>query len=137
MYPRWLDDKEFGCCANSTQIPNFLEIGNAYFAIASLNHTVVFHVEASGLCLTKPASSATSSSDQAHWFCQETSIDKIAHGRALMRGRTWRTDGLHVASCFQDGMLRMPEPGGLEEKKMKEGGAWMAFSGEKKGMGKL
>jgi len=46
-----------------------------------------------------------------HWFVVETAIDKIAHGRALASPRLWREDGLHVASCFQDGLLRMPEPG--------------------------
>ena len=45
------------------------------------------------------------------WFAVETAIDKIAHGRALASHRLWREDGLHVASCFQDGMLRMPTPG--------------------------
>jgi len=85
-------------------IPNFLDLGNDYIAIASLNHTVIFHVEADGLRMTEDDGST-------HWFVQEAAIDKIAHGRALAASRLWREDGMHVASCFQDGMLRMPAPG--------------------------
>jgi hypothetical protein len=77
-----------------------------------------------------------SNGEEGHWFCHEIAIDKIAHGRALAVGKLWRTDGLHVASCFQDGMLRMPDSGGIQEQLLREGGARMAFSGEKK-VGKL
>jgi len=85
-------------------IPNFLELGNDYLAIASLNHTVIFHVEAEGLRMTED-------DGKTHWFVNEEAIDKIAHGRALAVMKLWREDGLHVATCFQDGMLRMPSPG--------------------------
>jgi hypothetical protein len=97
---------------------------------------VIFHVEAEGVQLIKPSSSVSNGEEEGHWFCHEIAIDKIAHGRALAVGKLWRDDGLHVASCFQDGMLRMPEPGGTEDKRLKEGYARMAFSGEKK-VGKL
>ena len=73
-------------------------------AIASLSHTVIFHVEALGLRMVNEDGSKP-------WFVVETAIDKIAHGRALASHKLWREDGLHVASCFQDGLLRMPEPG--------------------------
>jgi hypothetical protein len=83
------------------QIPNFLDVGDHYTAIASLNHTVIFHVEQEELRLT-------AKSGEKHWFVNEIAIDKIGHGRALAVGKMWREDGLHVASCFQDGMLRIP-----------------------------
>jgi acyl-CoA thioesterase len=73
-------------------------------AIASLSHTVIFHVEALGLRMVKEDGGKP-------WFVVETAIDKIAHGRALGSHRLWREDGLHVASCFQDGLLRMPAHG--------------------------
>jgi hypothetical protein len=91
---------------------------------------VIFHVEAEGLQVVD------SSSAEGPWFCHEIAIDKIAHGRALAVGKLWRTDGLHVASCFQDGMLRMPEPGSEQEKKMQDG-ARMAFDSERKKLLKL
>jgi hypothetical protein len=50
--------------------------------------------------------------------------------------KLWRENGLHVASCFQDGMLRMPAPGSLEEERMK-GSARMAFEGKAKAKEKL
>ncbi|QDS75990.1 hypothetical protein FKW77_004369 [Venturia effusa] len=85
-------------------IPNFLDLGDEYLAIASLSHTVIFHVEALGLRMVQEDGSEP-------WFVVETAIDKIAHGRAFASHRLWREDGLHVASCFQDGMLRMPPEG--------------------------
>lgn len=81
-----------------------MDLGNEYLAIASLSHTVIFHVEAMGLRMVQEDGSKP-------WFVVETVIDKIAHGRALASHRLWREDGLHVASCFQDGMLRMPPEG--------------------------
>jgi acyl-CoA thioesterase len=73
-------------------------------ALASLSHTVIFHVEALGLRVVNEGG-------EKPWFVLESAIDKIAHGRALVSHRLWRDDGLHVASCFQDGLLRMPAPG--------------------------
>jgi acyl-CoA thioesterase len=85
-------------------------------AIASLSHTVIFHVEALGLRMVQDDGSKP-------WFVVETAIDKIAHGRALASHRLWREDGLHIASCFQDGLLRMPAPG------QSTGGGMKVFSG--------
>jgi len=78
----------------------------------------------------------TAADETAPWFCHEISIDKIAHGRALMVSRLWREDGLHVASCFQDGMLRLPEASSTAER-LKSGVANMVFGEAVETKGKL
>lgn len=75
---------------------------------------MIFHEEAQGLTLIDE------SDKKKHWFISEEKIENIAHGRGLATWKLWREDGLHVASCFQDGMLRMTLDG-------KPGGAAAAF----------
>lgn len=104
LFPVSFFQLQYGFLCWRRQIPNFLDLGNEYLAIASLSHTVIFHVEALGLRTVQEGGDKP-------WFVVETAIDKIAHGRALASHRLWREDGLHIASCFQDGMLRMPGPG--------------------------
>jgi hypothetical protein len=48
---------------------------------------------------------------QPYDFISEEKLDHIGHGRGLATWRLWREDGLHVASCFQDGLLRMSKEG--------------------------
>lgn len=80
-------------------------MGDNYLAIASLNHTVIFHEEATGLSMTNEDTNAP------YHFISEERIDHIGHGRGLAVWRMWREDGLHIASCFQDGQLRMTKNG--------------------------
>jgi acyl-CoA thioesterase II len=81
-------------------IPNFVEVGNDYSAIASLSHTVVFHSEAGELAMVDP-------DGKKRWFCQEFQVDRVSHGRGFVTSRIWREDGVHVASQSQDGLIRM------------------------------
>jgi acyl-CoA thioesterase len=85
-------------------IPNFLDNGDEYSAMASLNHTVIFHTEAEGLSMVDEA-------NDTKWFCLEESIDHISHGRALAIFKIWDVkSGRPVATAMQDGLIRM-EPG--------------------------
>jgi acyl-CoA thioesterase len=97
-----------------SQIPNFLDLGDNYLVIASLNHTVIFHEEAAGLSMINEATG------KPYYFISEEKVDHIGYGRGLATWRLWREDGLHVASCFQDGLLRMTKDG-------QKGGAAEAF----------
>jgi acyl-CoA thioesterase len=86
------------------QIPNFLNVGDDYSAIASLSHTVVFHPDAAGLAMLD-------ASGQRRWFCIEERIDHISHGRGLAMATLWDVkSGMPVATYMQDGLLRM-KPG--------------------------
>lgn len=80
----------------------------------------------------------TRNDGERHWFLHENAIDKIGHGRGFTVGRLLRDDGLHVATCFQDGMLRLPEKGatssfGTEFVK----GSREAFAGKEKSKSNL
>jgi acyl-CoA thioesterase len=90
-------------------IPNHLGVGDDYSAIASLSHTVIFHVEGDEL-------NTLNQYGKPIWFCQELEVDRIAHGRALVTSKVWRDDGLHVFTHFQDGQLRM-KPNDSKRKK--------------------
>lgn len=81
-------------------VPNVVEVGNDYSAIASLSHTVVFHSEASDLAMTD-------ADGRPRWFCQEFQVDRVSYGRGYVTSRIWREDGVHVASQSQDGLIRM------------------------------
>jgi len=82
-------------------------VGNAYSAIASLSHTVIFHMEPEGFSLLDERG-------KAKWFCFEESIDHIAHGRGLAMMRLWdMPGGKPIATAMQDGLLRFKE--GVEQ----------------------
>jgi acyl-CoA thioesterase len=72
--------------------------------MASLSHTVIFHVEAAGL-------SMVDESGEPKWFCLEETIEHISHGRALETCKLWDLkEKLPIGSTMQDGLIRM-EPG--------------------------
>jgi acyl-CoA thioesterase len=69
--------------------------------MASLSHTVVFHVDAEGLSLVDETG-------KAKWFCLEEAIDHISHGRALAMAKIWdMKTGKATASQMQDGLIKM------------------------------
>ncbi|KIW03487.1 acyl-CoA thioesterase II [Verruconis gallopava] len=96
-------------------IANFLDLGDNYSAIASLNHTFIFHEEAAGI------STINEETGEPWNFISEEKLDHVGHGRGLAVWRFWREDGLHVASAFQDGMMRFTPEG--------KGAAAAAFEG--------
>jgi acyl-CoA thioesterase-2 len=70
----------------------FARLGGGWgsFAGASLDHAVWFH--------------APVRADE--WFLYETDSPAAASGRALCFGQIWATDGSHVATVVQEGLLR-------------------------------
>jgi acyl-CoA thioesterase len=87
---------------NHAQIPNFLDMGNHYSSMASLSHTVIFHVEAAGLSMVDEVG-------EPKWFCLEETIDHISHGRGLATCKLWDVkEKRPLGSTMQDGMIRMP-----------------------------
>ena len=86
-------------------VPNFVGVGDAYSSVASLSHTVVFHVEADGLSMAELGADGVQT---PRWFNHEIQVERIAHGRGLVRGTCRRdSDGLHVYTHYQDGQIRM------------------------------
>jgi acyl-CoA thioesterase-2 len=60
--------------------------------VASLDHAVWFH---------RPVRADD-------WFLYETDSPAAASGRALCLGQVWATDGTHVATVAQEGLIRSP-----------------------------
>jgi hypothetical protein len=98
--------------------------------MASLSHTVIFHVGIKDLILppepriNHPNADATLSEDGAlsvcnleghangdkdgrKWFVQESWVTRAGGGRGLHMSRLWDYEsGVHVASTVQDGLVR-------------------------------
>lgn len=74
-------------------------------AMASLSHTVVFHLTDSALAMVDEGR-------RRRWMLQEAWTDRVADARVTHHSRLWDEGERHVATTFQDGMLRvsMDEP---------------------------
>jgi len=101
-------------------IPRHLELGREYTRMASLSHTVIFHVGIEDLLMrdeppdddqrafpTSKASKRGEKGAQRKWYMQESWITRVEGGRGLHTTRLWDPDtGLHIASTMQDGLVR-------------------------------
>jgi len=109
-------------------IPNHLSLGSSFTRMASLSHTVIFHVDADKLLFPneptdKPPNAAptqieglddeSASPDSSvkigerKWFMQESWTTRVAGGRGLHTSRLWDPDsGVHLATTIQDGLIR-------------------------------
>ncbi|KAI9742093.1 MAG: hypothetical protein M1834_000483 [Cirrosporium novae-zelandiae] len=65
-------------------------------AMASLSHTVIFHVLEDGVLCRNEG-----------WFCQEAWTERSGDGRGIHQSRLWSEGGVHVASTIQDGLVRV------------------------------
>lgn len=98
--------------------------------MASLSHSVIFHVGIRDLIMTAeprinhPNADPTlweegslplcnldgygkGDRDGRKWFVQEAHVARAAGGRALHMSRMWDYgSGLHIATTYQDGLLR-------------------------------
>lgn len=100
-------------------ISNAVGFGDEVGTMGSLSHSVVFHVNSQGLLLKGN-----------EWWCQEARTPRSEGGRGMHESRIWDSDGVLVASTWQDGLVRKAE----SEEGQKQRLAW--FEGMRK-MGKL
>jgi hypothetical protein len=95
--------------------------------MASLSHTVIFHVDANQLFLpneptNKPPNAAPTQAKGngnadpdllakgRKWFMQESWTTRVAGGRGLHTSRLWDPErGVHLATTIQDGLIRFQE----------------------------
>jgi len=91
-------------------ITNFTGVGDDYAQMGSLMHSVVFHVGMEGLDFyTKDG--------KPRWYTQESWMTRARQGRGMHNSRLWNGEGLHVATTWQDGLVRI---GGVMSKKLDE-----------------
>lgn len=111
-------------------IPNHLSLGREYTRMASISHTVIFHVGIKDLvlppepCIDHPKADPTlreggslslcnieghagGDADGRKWFLQESWFERAAGGRGLHKSRMWNYEtGTLIASTVQDGLIR-------------------------------
>ncbi|CAN9104049.1 unnamed protein product [Alternaria alternata] len=111
-------------------VPNHLGRPRDYTRMASLSHSVVFHVGSKDLLMTSepridhPNADPTlwedgslplcnleehkdGDKDGRKWFVQEAWLTRATGGRALHTSRMWDYKrGVHIATTFQDGLIR-------------------------------
>lgn len=113
-------------------VPNHLDRGREFTRMASLSHSVVFHVgikdlvmppeprinhanadrtlwdnEALSLCQLDGYEGSDRDADGRKWFVQEAWMTRATGGRGLHTSRLWDYErGVHVATTFQDGLIR-------------------------------
>lgn len=82
-------------------VANHFGVSDRFTHMASLSHTVVFHSSALNILLQDQ------SSKEKHWFCQEVWTTRAGGGRATHHSRIIGPGGVHVATTFQEGMIRV------------------------------
>jgi len=111
-------------------IPNHLSLGRNYTRMASLSHTVIFHVgirdlvippeprinhpnadptlfDEGSLPLCNVEGDLKGDKDGRKWFVQESWVTRAAGGRGLHNSRLWDYErGVHIATTIQDGLIR-------------------------------
>lgn len=116
-------------------VPNHLDRGREFTRMASLSHSVVFHVgvkdlvmppepridhpnadrtlwedEKLSLCSLDGYEEGDRDADGRKWFVQEAWMTRATGGRGLHTSRLWDYErGVHVATTFQDGLIRFGE----------------------------
>jgi hypothetical protein len=113
-------------------VPNHLDRGRDFTRMASLSHSVIFHVgvkdlvmppeprinhpnadktlwedEALSLCQLDGYEEKDRDVDGRKWFVQEAWMTRATGGRGLHTSRMWDYEkGVHIATTFQDGLIR-------------------------------
>ncbi|GAB7354168.1 hypothetical protein MBLNU459_g4722t1 [Dothideomycetes sp. NU459] len=91
-------------------VANHLDVGDAFTAMASLSHTVVFHTPAAQLLMIPEGGGE----DDRVWFAKEDWTSRAAGGRGIHHSRMIGPDGTHVASSWQEGMVRLGKAGDVK-----------------------
>lgn len=113
-------------------VPNHLGRSREFTRMASLSHSVIFHVgvkalimpsepridhpqadrthwedEKLALCSLDGYEQGDRDSDGRKWFVQEAWMTRATGGRGLHTSRMWDFEkGVHIATTFQDGLIR-------------------------------
>ncbi|KAI0465989.1 Thioesterase/thiol ester dehydrase-isomerase [Xylaria cf. heliscus] len=78
---------------------------------ASLSYSFVMHVNAEEAVMT--------CGDEDQWWVQEACFPRVQAGRGIIHSKIWSPRGVHVASMYQDGIIRrQPRPGDKDKGKL-------------------
>ncbi|KAI1426632.1 thioesterase-like superfamily-domain-containing protein [Xylaria sp. FL1777] len=86
-----------------------LKLGHEVSSAASLSYSFVVHVGAKDAVMTY---------DEGHgqWWVQEACFPRVQAGRGIVHSKIWSPQGVHVATMYQDGIIRMKSKGDDEGK---------------------
>lgn len=90
-------------------VVNHMDVGDLYTQMSTLVHNTVFHSTTKNLMFGPSESNQTPMDDtsaEGRWFAQEDWFTRTSLGRSMFQGRMWASDGTHVATMVQDGLLR-------------------------------
>lgn len=79
---------------------NHLGFGWSFGRVASLSYSLVLHVNADG---------AVMHDGEDEWWIQEATFPRAGAGRGVVLSKIWSPQGVHVATEYQDGLLRAHE----------------------------
>ncbi|KAK7748434.1 hypothetical protein SLS62_008590 [Diatrype stigma] len=84
-------------------IVNHMGIGFNFGRAASLSYSFVVHVN---------PSDAVMKFGEDQWWVQEACFPRVKAGRGIVMSKIWSPEGVHVATEYQDGIVRpAPQPG--------------------------
>lgn len=128
-------------------VANLFDLGDLFTNMSSLSHTVIFHAEEGEMKFGSASASETTTATSAktttstkrtkspfhkannnndgggRWFCMEVFGSRIHGGRAVHNCRIFNDEGVHIATCMQDGLIRFavdPQKPTEEELEMME-----------------
>ncbi|KAG8631891.1 hypothetical protein KVT40_001031 [Elsinoe batatas] len=85
-------------------VANHLDVGQNFTQMASLSHTVVFHTPHPDFAMERPGQSGQ---EERIWYCKEDWTSRAAGGRGIHHSRMVGPGGRHVATSWQEGMVRL------------------------------
>jgi acyl-CoA thioesterase len=114
-------------------ISNALGFGDHVGTMGSLSHSVVFHVRSDELLFKRQKDGGKG---MGEWWIQEAWTPRSGQGRGMHESRMWSPKGVHVASTWQEGLVRKAEREEDEKQRLlwEEG---MRRTGRLGGKGKL
>lgn len=85
-------------------VGNHVGWGHEFGRAASLSYSFVVHVNAEDAVMTY-------SEDDEQWWVQEACFPRVEAGRGILHMKIWSPRGVHVATEYQDGIIRrIPRP---------------------------
>ncbi|KAH6612239.1 thioesterase-like superfamily-domain-containing protein [Chaetomium sp. MPI-SDFR-AT-0129] len=85
-------------------VGNHAGFGHAFGRAASLNYTLVVHVNADEAVMH--GSVEEGDGDDGGWWVQEMFFPRVAAGRGIVESKIWSPSGVHVATEYQDGLVQ-------------------------------
>ncbi|KAL8377663.1 hypothetical protein RB595_008384 [Gaeumannomyces hyphopodioides] len=90
---------------------NFMGLGSGGARlITTLSNTFVVHTNAEDAVMHRGGGERDpgggGAGDRGGWWIYEVTYPRVANGRVVLEGKIWSPEGVHVATVYQDGIVR-------------------------------